>query len=195
MSGDARIDAYIARAEPFARPILCHVRERVRALVPEAEETLKWGMPSFTLGGQILVGMAAFKSHATVTFWRGRELGLERQADAMGQLGRLASIGDLPGNFDDLIVQAAALARAGPPSRERSDPPKAAPEMHPEFAAALRSAPAAKAALDGFAPSARREYLEWIADAKQDATRAKRIATAVEWLSEGKKRHWKYERC
>ena len=67
--------------------------------------------------------------------------------------------------------------------------------MHPEFAAALAKAPKAKAVLDGFSPSAQRDYLEWISEAKQDATRQKRIADAVEWLSEGKKRHWKYENC
>ena len=195
MSRDARIDAYIVNAQPFAQPILEHVRERVHAIVPEVDETLKWSMPSFILDGKILAGMAAFKAHATVGFWRGEELGMKRSDEAMGQLGRITSLADLPPNFDDLIRQAAELARNVPASRKPKNAPKAAPAMHPEFAAALDKAPTARATLDGFPPSAQREYLEWISEAKQDATRAKRIATAVEWLSEGKKRHWKYETC
>ena len=195
MSRDPRIDAYIVNAQPFARPILEHVRERVHAVAPNVEETLKWGMPSFTLGGEILLGMAAFKAHATVGFWRGQELGMERREDAMGQLGKLTSIEDLPSNLDELIRNAAALSKNGPAQRKMKHEPKPAPEMHPAFATALAKSPKAKATLDGFPPSARREYLEWISEAKQDGTRAKRISTAVEWLSEGKRRHWRYESC
>ena len=195
MSRDPRIDAYIAKAVPFAQPILRHVRERVHAIVPNVEETLKWSMPSFTLDGKILLGMAAFKAHATVGFWRGQELGMERREDAMGQLGKLTSVGDLPSNLDELIRHAAALSVSAPAPRKVKQEPKPAPELHPEFAAALAQAPKAQATLDGFPPSAQREYLEWISEAKQDATRTKRIATAVEWLSEGKRRNWKYENC
>ena len=195
MSRDPRIDAYIAKAQPFAQPILEYVRQRVHAVAPDVEETLKWSMPSFTLGGEILLGMAAFKAHATVGFWRGQELGMERREDAMGQLGKLTSIEDLPSDLDELIRNAAALSTSGPASRKMKQEPKPAPEMHPEFANALAQAPKAQVTLDGFPPSARREYLEWISEAKQDATRAKRIAIAVEWLSEGKRRHWKYENC
>ena len=164
-------------------------------MVPEAEETLKWGMPSFILGGKILAGMAAFKAYATVNFWRGEELGLERKDSAMGQLGRLTSLDELPPDFDELIRRATELALTVPAPRKPKAAPKAASELHPEFAKALETAPKAKAVLDGFPPSAQREYVEWISDAKQDATRANRIATAIEWLSEGKRRHWKYENC
>lgn len=171
------------------------MRERVHAVVPGVEETLKWSMPSFTVGGKILVGMAAFKAHATVGFWRGEELGVKRKEQAMGQLGRLTSVADLPGNFDDLIREAARLTKDVPAPRKTKHEPKAPPQMHPDFAVALAKAPKAKAVLDGFPPSAQRDYLEWISEAKQDATRQKRIATAIEWLAEGKRRHWKYENC
>jgi uncharacterized protein YdeI (YjbR/CyaY-like superfamily) len=192
---DPRIDSYIERAQPFAQPILRHVRERVHALVPEGQETLKWSMPSFTLEGKILLSMAAFKAHATVSFWRGSELGLERPGDSMGQLGRLAAIEDLPPDFDALVRKAAELTTSAPPPRRPKPAAKPSPMMHPALAAALDKAPKAKAALDGFPPSAQRDYLNWIAEAKQDSTREKRIATAIEWLSEGKRRHWKYEKC
>ena len=114
MKAEPRIDAYISRAAPFAQPILKHVRERVRAVVPDVEETIKWGAPSFVLGGKILLMMAAFKAHAALNFWRGQELrGDEANADAMGQFGRLTALGDLPPNdeLDALIRQAAELAR------------------------------------------------------------------------------------
>jgi len=195
---DPRIDAYIAKAAPFARPILEHVRKRVHAAVPEVEETLKWSAPSFTLDGKILLMMAAFKAHAALNFWRGQEIGDGApKAGAMGQFGKLTSLGDLPpdAEFDALVREAASLAKTAPAPRKTKHAPKPAPGMHPEFAAALAKAPKAKAALDGFPPSAQRDYLEWISEAKQEATRANRIATAVEWLSEGKRRHWKYQNC
>ena len=198
MTADPRVDAYIAKAAPFARPILEHVRARVRAAAPEAEETLKWSAPAFTIGGKILLVMASFKAHAALNFWRGQEIGDGNpKAGAMGQFGKLTSVDDLPADseFDALVREAVELAKTAPAPRKVKQAPKAAPSMHPDFAAALAQAPKAKAVLDGFPPSAQRDYLEWISDAKQDATRAKRIATAVEWLSEGKRRHWKYQNC
>ncbi len=198
MKSDPRIDAYIAKAAPFAKPILEHVRKRVHAAAPEAEETLKWGAPSFTIDGNILLIMAAFKAHAALNFWRGQEIrGAEGSRDAMGQFGKLTSVGDLPSDkeFDALIRKGVALAMTAPAPRQAKHAPKPAAGMHPEFAAALAKAPKAKAALDSFPPSAQRDYLDWISEARQDATRAKRIATAVEWLSEGKRRHWKYQNC
>ena len=198
MTSDPRVDAYIAKAAPFARPILEHVRTRVRAAAPEAEETLKWSAPAFTIDGKILLVMAAFKAHAALNFWRGQEIGDGGpKAGAMGQFGKLTSLADLPpdSELDALVREAAELARTAPAPRKVKHAPKAAPSLHADFAAALAKAPKAKAVLDGFPPSAQRDYLEWISDAKQDATRAKRIATAVEWLSEGKRRHWKYQNC
>jgi uncharacterized protein YdeI (YjbR/CyaY-like superfamily) len=198
VSRDPRIDAYIERAKPFAQPILAHVRERVHAALPEVEETTKWSAPAFTVGGKILLIMAAFKEHAALNFWRGQELrGDAANADAMGQFGKLKRLGDLPGDaeLDKLIREAAELAKSAPAPRKVKHAPKPPPEVHPEFAAALAGAPRAKAALDEFPPSAQRDYFEWISDAKQDATRAKRIVTAIEWLSEGKRRHWKYQNC
>jgi uncharacterized protein YdeI (YjbR/CyaY-like superfamily) len=194
VSREPRIDAYIARAQPFARPILEKVRERAHAVVPGIEEAMKWSHPTYLKNGKIVVGTAAFKEHASVHFWRGQELGMETKPGAMGQLGKVASVADLPPNLDDLIRKAAALSDA-PAPRKPKHAPKPPPEMHPDFAAALAKAPSAKANLDGFPPSAQRDYLEWISEAKQDSTRQMRIATAVEWLSEGKRRNWKYETC
>ena len=198
MNRDPRIDAYIAKAAPFARPILEKVRERVHAAAPEAEETMKWSAPGFTVDGKILLMMAAFKAHAALNFWRGQEIGDGTpKAGAMGQFGRLASVDDLPpdAELDVLIREGAALAKTAPAPRKVKHEPKPPAELHPEFAAALKANPKAQATLDGFPPSARRDYLDWIAEAKQDATRTKRIGDAVKWLSEGKKRHWKYESC
>lgn len=198
MNRDPRFDAYIAKKASFARPILEHVRARVHAVAPGAEEAIKWGAPSFTLDGKILLVMAAFKAHAAVNFWRGQEIaGGEAKPGAMGQLGKLTSVDDLPADdqLDAMIREAVALADAAPAPRQRKHEPKASSEIHPEFAEALKANPKALEVLDGFPPSARRDYVDWIADAKQDKTRAKRIADAVEWLSEGKRRHWKYENC
>jgi uncharacterized protein YdeI (YjbR/CyaY-like superfamily) len=198
VSRDPRIDAYIAKAQPFARPILEKVRARVHAALPEAQETIKWGMPAYLSGGKILLITAAFKGHAALNFWRGQELESRHDSvGAMGQFGRITSLDELPADaeLDRLIREAAELAKNAPAPRKAKHAPKPAAAMHADFAAALGQAPKAKAAFDGFSPSARRDYLDWIADAKQDATRHKRIASAIEWLSEGKKRNWKYENC
>ena len=166
--------------------------------MPQVVETLKWGAPTFTLDGKILLVMAAFKAHAALNFWRGQELGDgEPKAGAMGQFGKLKSVADLPadGEFDALVREAAALTNTAPAPRKPKHEPKPAPGLHPDFATALAANPQAKAVLDRFSPSAQRDYLEWVAEAKQDTTRAKRIAAAIEWLAEGKRRHWKYQNC
>ena len=195
MNRDPRIDAYIAKAQPFARPILERVRERVHAVVPDIEETLKWSTPTYCKGGKIVLGTAAFKAHASVGFWRGQELGMERKDEGMGQLGKLTSVDDLPPNLDELIATAVELSATAPAPRKPKHEPKPPPEVHPDFAAALAKNSKARSVLDDFPPSAQRDYFEWIAEAKQDSTRAKRIETAIEWLAEGKRRHWKYQNC
>lgn len=198
MSREPRIDAYIANAQPFARPILEHVRERVHAVLPEIEETVKWSMPAYTVGGKIVLIVAAFKGHAALNFWRGQELRSDAaNADALGQFGKIRSIAELPADadFDRLILEAAELAKSAPAPRKTKHAPKPAPDLHPEFAAALARDAKAKANLEAFPPSAQRDYFEWISEAKQDSTRQKRIATAIEWLAEGKRRHWKYQNC
>jgi uncharacterized protein YdeI (YjbR/CyaY-like superfamily) len=198
VSREPRIDGYIAKAQPFARPILEKVRERVHAVLPGVEEAVKWSMPAYTVGGKIVLITAAFKAHAALNFWRGQELeSTHASVGAMGQFGKITSVDELPrdAELDKLICDAAELASNSPAPRRAKHAPKPLPELHPDFAAALEKAPKAKAAMDGFPPSCRREYLEWIAEAKQDATRQKRIATAIEWLAEGKRRNWKYENC
>lgn len=198
---DPRIDAYIAKAAPFAQPILSHVREAVHEACPQVEETMKWSAPSFVHAGAILAGMAAFKQHASFGFWKHAQvMGEEAERDGMGSYGKLQSVGDLPSRTRLLadIRRAVALNeadRAAPrPPRKRASA-KAPVEVPAALASALAANPRAQATFDAFAPSHRREYVEWVAEAKRDATRERRVAQAVEWLAEGKHRNWKYERC
>jgi uncharacterized protein YdeI (YjbR/CyaY-like superfamily) len=161
-------------------------------------EAMKWSMPAYLSDGKIILITSAFKAHAALNFWRGQEIGDgQPKAGAMGQFGRLRSVDDLPADaeLNSLIREAAALAKSAPAPRKTKHAPKPPPEMHPDFAAALAKSPKAKATLQVFPPSAQRDYFEWIAEAKQDSTRQKRITTAVQWLSEGKRRHWKYQNC
>jgi uncharacterized protein YdeI (YjbR/CyaY-like superfamily) len=155
-------------------------------------------MPAYTVGGKIVLITASFKAHAALNFWRGQELESSHSTvGAMGQFGRIASVDDLPSDaeLDRLICDAAELAKTEPAPRKAKHPPKPPAALHPDFAAALDKAPKSKAMLDAFPPGQRREYLDWISEAKQDATRQKRIATAIEWLAEGKRRNWRYESC
>ncbi len=194
---DERIDSYVAAAAPFAQPILRHLREVMHRAVPDVEETIKWGMPHFCVGGVNVAGMAAFKAHASFGIWRGQELGLGKAGEqgGMGSFGRIASLADLPDDavLLDLMASAAALAKAGRPKRVRAAPrpPLATPD---DLAAALAAQPAAQTVWDGFPPSHRREYIEWITEAKQAATRERRLHQTVEWIAEGKDRNWKYRR-
>ena len=198
MKGDPRVDAYIERQAEFAKPILKHLREAVHAAAPEAEEDIKWGMPHFLYKGRILAGMAAFKAHATFGFWRGSGVVGEqdRQEGAMGQFGRLTSIDDLPKPevLAELIRQAMEASHA-PPPQPRGEKVKPAPDVPEDLQAALAQDHAASATFAAFSPSCRREYVDWVTEAKRPETRSKRIAQAVEWMAEGKRRNWKYEKC
>ncbi|MCA1661900.1 MAG: YdeI/OmpD-associated family protein [Novosphingobium sp.] len=195
---DPRIDAIIARAQPFAQPILEHLRALVRTAVPEAEETIKWSMPHFTVSGKILAGMASFKAHAAFfVHGAGRMREGEGQNGGMGSFGKLTSLADLPSDdeLSALLRKSRDEIVAGVKPARAPKPPKPEIAMPDDFAEALAASPEAQRHFDAFAPSYRRDYLEWITTAKATATRAKRIGEAVSWIAEGKKRHWKYESC
>jgi uncharacterized protein YdeI (YjbR/CyaY-like superfamily) len=196
---DQRVDAYIARQADFARPILEHLRKAVHAACPDCEETLKWSMPTFMYKGEMLGSMAAFKAHATFGFWKGSLVvgDTNEQKSAMGQFGKLETIDDLPAPeiLEQLIRKAMTLNDAGIKVKRPVKHPKPELEMPDDLRSALDGNPAAKSAYDGFPPSAKRDYLEWLIEAKRPETRAKRLADAVQWMSEGKRRHWKYQDC
>lgn len=195
---DPRIDAYIEKAAPFARPILVHLRAVVHSACPKAVETVKWGSPSFEYEG-ILCGMAAFKQHCAFGFWKHDLVvdGDTKAKEAMGSFGRITSVKDLPPKttLARYVKKAMQLNEAGVKVVRKKTVPKKPIPMHPAFQAALARNKKASAALAGFSPSQQRDYLEWIATAKQDSTRARRIETAIEWLAQGKPRNWKYMNC
>lgn len=195
---DPRFDAYIENAAPFARPILSHLREVVHAACPEVVEEMKWSSPHFTWRG-MLAQMAAFKQHCAFGFWKGALIvgEDERARQAMGSFGRITSLDDLPPDevLADYIHRAMQLNEQGvtaPPRPPKHPKPELA--VPDDLAAAFEANDAARAGFDGFTPGQKREYLEWITEAKSDATRQKRLAQAVEWMSEGKTRNWKYQR-
>jgi len=198
MKTDPRIDAYIERQADFARPILTHLRETIHAACPDCEETLKWSMPSFVYRKKILAGFAAFKAHATFGFWSGSQV-LEKdskQASAMGQFGRLTSLDDLPDRPTLIALTKKAMQLIDEGVKPIRDKTEKAPFTVPQdLKAALDANAAARATFDAFPPSAQREYVEWVTEAKRDETRTKRLKQAVEWMAEGKRRHWKYETC
>ena len=200
---DARIDTYIAQAGEFARPILQHLRALVHQGCPAAEETMKWSMPCFQHASKILCIFGAFKEHCTVSFWHQDMAAViahdgGKSEAAMGQFGRITSLSDLPADRTLLsyIAQAAKLNESGKPARARPAPrTKTEPGVPDDLAALLRKNQKAAKTFAGFSPSHRREYLEWITEAKREETRQKRLATTLEWLAEGKKRNWRYENC
>jgi uncharacterized protein YdeI (YjbR/CyaY-like superfamily) len=203
-----KVDAYIAKAAEFAQPLLTHLRGLAHKACPDVVEEMKWSRPFFLHGGVILCNVSAFKEHCSFGFW-GAEIGKVLKEDAvlrdggMGSLGRITSLSDLPADKVMLgyLRQAVALIDEGKGEsfvaarRRVVKAPKAAVEAPAEFVAALKKNKAAGKVFEGFSPSCKREYVEWIADAKREETRERRIEQAVEWIAEGKQRNWKYQEC
>ena len=197
MPRDTRIDTYIAGRAEFAQPILAWLRERVHAGCPEVEESVKWSMPAFSYKGKPLASMAAFKEHAGFGFWDRQALATGKEGEAMGQYGRIRALDDLPPaeTVEAQVREAMARIDAGERPVRAAKVPKPEAEVPAELAEALAGDATAAETFAGFPPGSRREYCEWIAEAKRPETKAKRIAEAVEWLREGKRRNWKYESC
>ena len=190
-----RVDEYIARAPAFAKPILVEIRERVHAACPEVEETIKWRQPSFDYKG-MMCGMAAFKEHCVFGYWKAPlVLGAAAEGtNAMGCRDKITTVADLPSKtaFRAHVKKAMALNEAGITVERPAKANKAEAVVPDDLAAALGRNKKAQAAFDKFSPSHRREYIEWITEARTDATRTKRTQQALEWLAEGKPRNWKY---
>jgi uncharacterized protein YdeI (YjbR/CyaY-like superfamily) len=203
---DPRIDDYIAKKPAFAQPILSHIRQLMHTVSPQITETIKWGHPFFEYKG-VLANMAGFKEHCVFGFWGSStfadphgviQLGDEKES--AGNFGRITKLSDLPNDeiLTEIILQAIAIKDGAPAPKPKKPAaakiPKAEIEMPDYFATALATNQKALATYQDFSPSKKREYLEWITEAKTEDTRQKRIETALEWLAEGKSRNWKYQR-
>jgi uncharacterized protein YdeI (YjbR/CyaY-like superfamily) len=195
---DPRIDAYIQKSADFAKPILKRLRKLVHAGCADVEETMKWSFPNFMFRGGILCSMAAFKAHCTFGFWKSSLMkslgGSQKSQPSMGQYGRMTSLGDL---LSDQVIlkqirEAAQLNDEGV-KVQRPKTKRKPLKMPPYFAQALKGNPKALETFQNFSPSHQREYIEWVTEAKTDATRQKRVDTTLQWLAEGKSRNWKYE--
>lgn len=196
------VDAYIARAAEFAKPILNHLRQLVYKTCPEAEEKIKWGFPHFDYKDEMLCSMAAFKQHCSFGFWKAslmKDPVLAETAKsevAMGHLGKITSLKDLPSDKKIVawIKEAMKLNDDGKKLIKIKPAVKKELEIPDSFTAALKKNKKAFINFDAFSPSAKKDYIEWITEAKTEETKNKRLTQAVEWIAEGKKRNWKYER-
>jgi len=202
---DKRIDAYIAKAQPFAQPILKKLRELIHTGNPDVQETIKWGMPSFDYKGPFC-SFAAFKQHAVFGFWKYKlikdpngYLGeiFNKGGTSMGNLGRMTALKDLPPDkfIIDFVKQAKKLNDDGVKLPPRAAQPKKEIIVPSYFTTTLRKNKKALAVFENFSPSSKKDYVEWITGAKTETTRNERLKIAVQWLSEGKRRNWKYEKC
>ena len=195
---DPRVDAYIAKSQNFAKPILEHFRELVHKACPNVEETIKWGMPSYDYKGPFCMS-ASFKQHCAIIFWKAslmKDPTLLKNAKSetsMGHLRKITSLKDLPKDkvLISYLKEAATLnangVKAPPKSRKKKE--LTVPDY---FIKALDKKKKALKTFEDFSVAMKNEYVEWITEAKTEETRSKRLATAIEWLSEGKSRNWKY---
>lgn len=203
---DERVDAYIAKAADFAKPILTHLRTLMHTACPDVEETWKWSFPNFMYKGAILCNMAAFKEHCAFGFWKASLLndtdGLfsPKERVGMGHLGKIQSLKDLPKDavLKKYIKAAMKLNDDGvklPARNKPTDKEKQALVVPDYFVKALKKNKKAEKAFNDFSYSHKKEYIQWFEEAKTAATRDKRIAQALEWMAEGKSRNWKYMDC
>lgn len=190
---DPRVDAYIKRAQPFARPILAQVRKIVHAGCPHCQESIKWRMPFFDYKGSVCF-MAAFKQHAAFGFWKGKLIFGKEHEGAMGHFGRLTSIKDLPSEKEliSYVRKAAELNERGiKTTRPRSNANRRV-VVPPDFKSALAKNAKARKTFENFSYSHKKEYVEWISGAKRKETREKRLKEAIQWLAQGKPQNWNY---
>ena len=195
---DPRVDEYVARAADFAKPVLNHLRKLVHKAAPEIEETMKWSFPHFVQKGTVC-SMASFKEHCAFGFWKQslmEDAAFPAEKTAMGSFGRITSVKDLP---DDktliaMVKRAVELNENGIKVAKKVTPKKEL-VVPKDLKKALSLDAAARATFDKFSYSHKKEYVEWIEEAKTEATREKRLATTIEWLAEGKDRNWKYKNC
>jgi uncharacterized protein YdeI (YjbR/CyaY-like superfamily) len=197
---DTRIDAYIEKSAEFAKPILTHLRETVHEACPDVEETMKWSFPHFMYKG-MLCSMASFKEHCAFGFWKSSlvlQAAGQAGEQAMGQFGRMTTLSDLPKKkeLSGLVKKAMKLNDDGVkvPARAKPKAPKEV-VVPDDLARALKANKKAHATFEAFSPSHKREYVEWITEARAEATRTRRLETAIEWMAEGKPRNWKYMNC
>jgi uncharacterized protein YdeI (YjbR/CyaY-like superfamily) len=198
---DPKIDAYIAKAQPFAKPILIHIRKLVHKACPDVEEKMKWSFLHFDYRGEMMCRVAAFKQHAVMGFWKAplmkdKRLTENAQSEvSMGHMGRLTSLKDLPSDkaMTGYIKEAMKLNDEG-----IKLPPRTKPKEQKELAvpnylkSALKKVKKAHTAFEAFPHSHRKEYIMWLEEAKTEETREKRLAQAIEWIAESKSRNWKY---
>lgn len=201
MKTDTRIDAYIQKSAAFAQPILMHLRELVHAACPDVEETMKWSFPHFMYKNEMLCSMASFKQHCVFGFWKAALMKDQQLVEtaksevAMGHLGRITSLKDLPADrkMKAYIKEAMKLNDAGVKVARKTPAVTKKLEIPAYFSNALKNDKMALKTFEAFSPSCKREYVDWVTDAKTEVTRNKRLAQSIEWMREGKKRNWKYE--
>ena len=190
---DRRVDAYIKRAAPFARPILKHLRKIVHAGCPDVEETIKWNFPFFEHKGPLCF-MAAFKEHCAFDFWKGSLIFGAKNEGAMGSFGRITSINDLPSakTLAGYVRKAAKLNEAGVKKLRPRSRAKQKVTVPADLKVALQKNAKARKTFENFSYSHKKEYVKWITDAKREETRERRLRTAIQWLAQGKPQNWKY---
>ncbi|SHH01655.1 Uncharacterized conserved protein YdeI, YjbR/CyaY-like superfamily, DUF1801 family [Chryseobacterium oranimense] len=196
-----KIDAYIEKSQDFAKPVLQYIRETVHEFCPDAEEAMKWSFPNFVYKGKILCAMASFKQHCTFGFWLEKEMKTmneitrDIEKNSMFSLGKITKIKDLPSKalLKKAIAEAMELTDMGV-TVKKAAPSKVETEVPDYFQEALKKNKDALAVFEKGSPSFRKEYINWITEAKTETTRNKRMEQSLEWLAEGKSRNWKYEK-
>jgi uncharacterized protein YdeI (YjbR/CyaY-like superfamily) len=194
---DPAVDKYIAKANDFAKPILTRLRETVHAACPDCEEAMKWSFPHFTYKG-MLCSMAAFKAHCVFAFWKQKLVvkAAGKDGQVFAERAKFTNLDELPPKkVLTACVKVAMMLNNEGVKVKRPKKEKAPLVVPDDLTAALAKNKTAQATFDGFSPSHKREYVEWITEAKSDETRQRRLVQAIEWMAEGKSRHWKYAKC
>jgi uncharacterized protein YdeI (YjbR/CyaY-like superfamily) len=196
---DPRVDDYIAKSPAYAQPIMKHIRGLIHQAVPNIVEVIKWAHPHFEYKGPAF-SIGAFKEHLGLNFWKSKLMddpeGLFKYDGSAGSMGKIKSLADLP--EDDILMAYFMLAADLNEQGVKATTPKTAPEkkqliIPDDLIAAFKNDTTAMQHFEQFNYSAKKEYVDWLAEAKTTETRQKRLKTIMEWVAEGKTRYWKYK--
>ncbi|MEO9802317.1 MAG: YdeI/OmpD-associated family protein [Reichenbachiella sp.] len=194
-----KIDAYLTTVSSEHRPVLELIRKTVNAVDDRIQEDWKWRAPCFSLEG-LVCWFVAFKSHVGLNFFKGALIEdihnafVESEDEDKGnRMIHFKSIDEVKVKvIQDYVKQAVLLNEQG----IKIDFPKRKTLETPDYLIeALNKNKKAKDVFESFTDAQRKDYIEWLVEAKREETRNKRMTQAIEWIAEGKTRNWKYMNC
>ncbi|MCB0792148.1 MAG: DUF1801 domain-containing protein [Flavobacteriales bacterium] len=196
-----RINSHIAEQDEWKRRLMVRLRQLIHQVDPGIEETWRWNGPHFDRNG-IMLGMSAHKTCVSIWFHKGALLKDPRRLfeplekdEAKGmrvyKLKESDAIDEKA--FTELVKQAVKLNEDGVKLSE-AKPARKTLVVPPELESVLKKDQHAMTNWEGFSYSKKKDYIEWVTDAKREETRKRRIAQAFQLIRDGLALNERYEK-